>query len=247
MVYTGPDVHNPFTEIPEGEIDVLAIVSLGRNFEEDNTHRRHSQRRRTETLPITTNKTDSTNETNLRRRLPQDIIPGLGVEMSPQVAGYCDGTYNSECKRSRESNCLLSGHSDSRNGLEFNGYSGWLVMTLPSIEKGMIVMKYESWHLFKDIETTRNWKSIDNKRRHLGKIVDICDEFKFEFAIDGNITTMNKDTFEKSPVPQRTVQVTTLLDDPNYTTTPRDVELAVQMTGCSPGGRALIMTHIYFA
>ena len=253
-LYNGPDVHNPFTAIPEGEIDVLSIISNGRIFADDGK----------------------------RRRLAKETIePGLGAEFGNHPhPGYCDASYNSEC--GREGNCLILGHGDSRGCLAFDSYSGWLVMTLPKVKEGIIVSKIETYHGPGDLPASRGWKSIDNKgRRHLRGLDNVephgnstfllreplydaetdgrklkkqpvpafCDGFKFEFAIDGKITAWNKTEWtEMRTNPQRVVELFTFLDDPDFTKEPKDVELAIRMTGCGESTKkTFCLTHVYFA
>lgn len=251
-LYTGPDVHNPFLELPEGAIDVQAVVSLGRKFEDG--HRRAQE------------VTSGDNNLPEDHRKMSSIIPGLGWQMAVQRAGYCDGTYNSECGRDKDNACLLSGHNDIRGGLHFGSYSGWLVMTLPAIEHGIIIAKVEDWHSEAESSITKGWTSIDNKgRRQLrgntnttesiesrelkAAPPEICENFSFEFAIDGKITTWNKARYsEERKVAQRVVEVMTLLDDPKFTESSKDVELAIRMTGCGDSSKiAFLFTHIYFA
>jgi hypothetical protein len=264
-LYNGPDVFNPFTAIPEGEIDVFAIVSNGRTFDD---------------------------ESNKRRALSDtDIEPGLGEEVGNNLKpGYCDGSYNSEC--GRQGNCLLSGHGDSRGCLLFNSYSGWLVFTLPNLTEGIIISKVESWHGASEIPEASSWHSINNQRhrRHLRRrlrrlhgmdVLDYnmtnpvdnsgsemmaveevaprreqkeappayCDNFRYEFAIDGVITSWNVTEFTiHDKVPQRVVELQLLLDDANFTSEPRDVELAIRMTGCGDTTQKVFcLSHIYYA
>ena len=253
-LYNGPDVFNPFTAVPEGEIDVLAIISNGRKYEELGNPRRLAS-------------IDS-------------IEPGLGLGLgNGPRPGYCDGTYNSEC--GRQGSCLLAGHGDSRGCIVFHSYSGWIVMTLPQVKEGIIVSKIESWHSITEVPFTTNWSSINNKgRRYLrdsgigaangnftvqifeekydaerdGRILkntvpDYCDNFRYEFAINGNVTSWDLATFKaNSKNPQRTVETQTLLDDPNFTAAPKDVELAIRITGCGDStGKAFCLSHVYFA
>jgi hypothetical protein len=254
-LYNGPDVFNPFTAIPEGEIDVLAIVSNGRTYEDQGKVRR----------------LDS----------GEAIEPGLGTEMGNGAPpGYCDGTYNSEC--ARRGNCLLLGHGDSRGCLLFNSYSGWIVMTVPQVKEGIIVAKIETWHSPRELPVAGSWKSINNKgRRQLRgfdsahvqgnftflhregfydeeqklrilkkeKVPEFCDNFKFEYALDGKITSWDKATFmANSKVAQRVVELQTLLDDPNFTREPKDVEVAIRMTGCGDSTQKIMcLSHVYYA
>ena len=243
MLYTGPDVFNNYTAIPEGEIDVLAIVSNGRVYPEDRRDR--------------------------RRRL--EIQPGLGHMVAGEPAGYCDGTWNSECNRPATSNCLLSGHNDARGGILMNSYSGWLVMTLKGLKEGVIATKMETWHPPEELGLTAGWTSINNRgdarglRRNEeeGPVVvnglpdrelkyvppEICAEFKFEFAINGQITSWDKEEFEKRNQPlQRVVEIQVLLNDTAFTEEPQDVELALRMTGCGASTKKTFsLTHVYWA
>jgi hypothetical protein len=251
MLYTGPDVHNPLLELPEGAVDVNAIVSNGRNF------------------PQTRN----------RRLQKESIVPGLGWEHVGVMNGYCDGSYNSECGRFAASNCLTPGHNDGRGGVKFDSYSGWLVMTLPQIKEGVIISKMETYHDASTNALTKTWTSIDNKgrrnlrmntvsnktsfsivsedyetreRRRLRKVKPpaFCDNFQFQFAIDNEvITTWNLTEFgAHSHHPQRIVELQVLLDDPNFTSEPKDVELAIRMIGCGDvTKKAFTLTHLYFA
>jgi hypothetical protein len=248
LLYTGPNVHNPLLDLPEGAIDVVAIVSNGRSYPES-------------------------------RRLQQEpIVPGLGWQMNKYAhTGYCDGTYNSECSRDASNTCLYLGHNDGRAGLIFDSYSGWLVMRLPAVKEGLIITKIETWLQPSDIFITNGWKSIDNKgRRNLLRIKDTdsskssqnhfddssarslrrkkpppqtCDQFKFDIAIDGKVTTWDKSEWEKQNIEsQRVVELQVLLNDPNFTSEAKDVELAIRMRGCGDSSRKTMqLTHIYFA
>ena len=252
LLYTGPDVFNNYTAIPEGQIDVLAIVSNGRVYPED---RRDFRRRRLE------------------------IQPGLGHMINGEPAGYCDGSWNTECKRPASSRCLLSGHNDARGGILINSHSGWLVMTLANLKEGVIVTKIETWHGPDENKLTAGWTSINNRndaRRGLRKeqegpevvVVnglpppeeeedrklkyvppDYCAEFKFEFAIDGKITTWDREEFQKKSLAlQRVVEVQVLLNNTAFTSEPKDVEFAVRMTGCGTSTRKTFsLTHVYWA
>lgn len=255
-LYNGPDVFNPFTAVPEGEIDVLAIVSNGRTYEEIGKGRRLG------TLNA--------------------IEPGFGTGLVNSLSpGYCDGTYNSEC--GRQGSCLLSGQGDSRGCIGFHSYSGWIVMTLPQIKEGIIVSKIETYHSVSELPVSSGWKSINNQgRRHLrvkgsggnhgnvtvlvsedmynaerdgrilgkkAKVPKYCDNFLFQFAIDGKVTSWDKATFlANSKNPQRVVEIQTLLDDQSFTTEAKDVELAIRMTGCGDSTqKTMCLSHVYFA
>lgn len=81
---------------------------------------------------------------------------------------------------------------------------------------------------------------------------DLPDNFQFEYAIDGDVTTLNKDQFLKQKQQlQRVVETLTLLDDPNFINErkgnkKKDVEIAIRMKGC---GRDCTfgISHVYWA
>jgi len=89
----------------------------------------------------------------------------------------------------------------------------------------------------------------DNEQRKLKKydLTDQPDTMVFEYAINGQITTIPRDEFieklNKAHV-SRVVWILTLLDDPNFTG--KNVELAIRMRGCE---RACTygITHVYWA
>lgn len=92
----------------------------------------------------------------------------------------------------------------------------------------------------------------ENKRRLKPAVPEYCDDFQFQFAIDGKITTWNLTEWKEREVPlQRVVQLWTLLDDETYGAggddePSRTVELAIRATGC---GRikTFYLTHVYWA
>jgi hypothetical protein len=83
-----------------------------------------------------------------------------------------------------------------------------------------------------------------------------CPDFRFEFAIDGNVTTWTLEEWRNrerkaDPRAQRanSVLLWTLLDDPTFIRQgdpPRDVELAIRMLGCQRR-TSFKLTHVYWA
>ena len=96
ILYDGPDVRNPMFDIPEGDVDVLAILNNGRKFPE--ASRRLS---------------DGTST------LPRTLCRARAISLEGHPGGYCDGSYNAMCNRTPSNDCLLYGHHDSRAALEF--------------------------------------------------------------------------------------------------------------------------------
>jgi len=92
--------------------------------------------------------------------------------------------------------------------------------------------------------------SYDEEGRRLTRSYetpDLPDSFAFEYAIDGQVTTLNKDDFlAKKQQLQRVVETVTLLDDPNFTDQPKDVEVAIRIKGVQRQ-LAFGVSHIYWA
>jgi hypothetical protein len=99
-LFDGPDPPNPCFTIPEGEIDVYAIVTGRRRLGEKETWN-----------PITNESISVNQPPNIyqasNRSLEGDIVPGKGWQLIWEPPGYCDGTYNSICNRATE--CMLQG------------------------------------------------------------------------------------------------------------------------------------------
>ena len=134
-----------------------------------------------------------------------------------------------------------------------NEFSGWLVLTIPPIQEGLILLNIGVWYGANDNSITRNWTTVNNegsgrRRRQLKKndMTKQPETMEFEYAIDGQITTLKRDEF-KSQLKHisRTNYVITLLNDPNYNND-KDVEIAIRMKGC---GRQCTfgLSHVYFA
>jgi len=235
MLYEGPDVRNPMFDIPDGQLDVLAVLNNGRKFHGDNQRRQ---------LAV---------DASLERRVNDEIAPGKGFALNHPV-GYCDGTYNAICGRSVDSDCLLYGHHDGRGGLRFHEYSGWIVMQVPKVKHGIIMIKMETWHWPEEVPIAEGWTTVNNERNLRNRDLKrqppkFCDDFRFEFAVDGNITTHDLEHFKEATKSiQRVVEVTTMLDDPAYVKEgeEKDVELAIRMLGCG-NTKVFSLTHVYWA
>jgi hypothetical protein len=262
-IYKPPDVFNPSLHPPPGAIDVLNIVEAGVDFKSvlapDYTHFYKK--------PSFAN--------------PPKVTPGKGVRLNTKSSDHlCDGSVDSFCDRAWDNRCLLYGHNDGRNGLLFDGYSGWVVMNIPDLRNGFIVVKFESWHFIGELKRTDGWTSINNEEarsllsgpsslvpsnstaistagnsdwydhRRLGKRKPepYCDEFKFEYAIDGKVTSMNLQEFQKNRKQvQRVVETLTLMDDPDFTGgQEKEVEVAIRITGCAHT-KIFQLTHIYWS
>jgi hypothetical protein len=201
------------------------------------------------------------------------LPPGKGFKLTTKVAdNNCDGVIESFCDRGASNNCMLYGHMDGRNGILFDSLSGWMKLIVPKLKYGYIVIKIETWHGPNENTRTEGWETINNETRRLrhgtsseARIVNAsakamdqgrnlkyvpppCDDFQFDVAIDGKVTTYNLEQHkEKLIQAQRVVQLVTLLADPDYTGgKEKDVEVAFRMLNC---GREKVfqLSHIYWA
>ena len=146
--------------------------------------------------------------------------------------------------------CLLSGHMDARGGILGNELSGWLVMNLDNVSEGILILKMETWHQPDENTVTEDWEEVNNGeyRRKLKPEVPVQpDDFIFEYAIDGHVTSLSKDEFyELRGEPERNVELFTLLDDESFAgDEPKNVEFAFRMRNCGHTC-SFKMTHVYW-
>jgi hypothetical protein len=269
-LYEGPDAHNTCFDLPDDAIDVFNVVTNRRLEEHDDML--HPIPRILKEVPSSDLGTGETTSGTSNRNL-EDIVPGSGWEIWDEPQGICDGTYNNTCNRWTGNECVLYGHHDYRGAIIGNEYSGWLVMTLKDLKEGIIILKLHTWHTENESTRTKGWETVDNKRalRRLDSgsdatqseselaeneeritmrsyaTPDLPDSFEFEYAIDGKITTLDKNKFlnQKKQL-QRVVETLTMLDDPNFTDKAKDVELAIRLKG---SGRRIVfgVSHVYWA
>jgi len=204
------------------------------------------------------------------------ILPvGKGYYLDTN-AGFCDGSVDSWCKRQADNDCLLYGHNDGRKGIFMDSYCGWMVTNLPEFKHGFIAVKIETWHPSKRNPKTKDWISVNNERRDLyderggsflrssqcmngtacddegrqlkAKVPEYCPEFKFEFAIDGKITSWDhKEYMEHMGHIQRVVEIVHIVEDPTITGgVEKEIEFAFRITGCK-NEKTMQITHIYWA
>jgi hypothetical protein len=157
----------------------------------------------------------------------------------------------------------MYGHNDYRGGLIFDGLSGWMMFHLDNMVHGLIVVRIEDWLGSGENSATKDWKCVNNdcsktdnepapeqpvpgtRRRRLD-YSDRCADWRFEFAIDGKVTTWDNPTFiAKGKRIQRVVPLWALLDDETWGAA-RDIELAIRIVGCGRDS-PLHLSHIYWA
>eukprot|EP00535_Pseudo-nitzschia_heimii_P007515 CAMPEP_0197188352 /NCGR_PEP_ID=MMETSP1423-20130617/17661_1 /TAXON_ID=476441 /ORGANISM="Pseudo-nitzschia heimii, Strain UNC1101" /LENGTH=873 /DNA_ID=CAMNT_0042640159 /DNA_START=22 /DNA_END=2643 /DNA_ORIENTATION=+ len=93
-----------------------------------------------------------------------------------------------------------------------------------------------------------NTTYYDEERQLKAKVPDYCPEFKFEFAIDGKITSWDKEMFLKNMGHiQRVVEILKVVEDPTITDgVEKEIEFAFRITGCT-NQKMMHLTHIYWA
>jgi hypothetical protein len=238
-IYEPPEVFNQDLHPPAGAVDVLNIVEAGVDFRS------------------TLNPDYATNYYKKPKFAAPNKMPygkGVGID---QRAGdnYCDGSVDSFCGKGPKDTCLLAGTNDERSGLMIDGYSGWTVLNLPDVKYGYVAIKFESWHQKNSNTLTDGWTSENNENnesnsRHLkGPAAEpYCDDFRFETAIDGKVTSWNYEEFSKrNHVAQRVLEVATVLQDENYTGgEEKEVEFAFRLTGCGRD-KTFKISHVYWA
>ena len=256
VLYEGQDVPNKC--MAEGDIDVVRVANLRRNLMQHETiglsddllelmhpdiSRIHHARISSNDSPQTTN-----NITLAQRRKLDSIQLGKGWVVHGEKPGKCDGEYLSICGRDSLDTCPLLGYHDSRGELIGDDACDWLVFDLPNVKEGIVIAK---------VTISRNSPTEANRNRHLrektsrklptGSSFPETDDFAFEFAIDGEITTLKKaDLVENLKPVHRRMETVTLLDQSSASAEPKTVNVAMRVKGCRDGC-IFSLSHLYWA
>lgn len=235
--------------MPEGEVDVVRIITGGGRQLRVDSSLVDSHSLGLNEIPRNQFEKEK-NLGGLERRLHEPITVGKGWQVSKNTPnGFCGGEYDDICGRLPDNDCLLYGHHDARGGLVGNEFAGWVVMELKDLKEGIIVIKVEDWLFPEDNSRTQKWATINNERNLKKKEPPpFCDDFFFDFAINGNITSWNKTQYEKNRIiAQRTIELLTFLDDPKFTNgKTQNVEVAFRLRGCGKT-KTFKLTHVYWA
>jgi len=101
-----------------------------------------------------------------RHSLAAGIVPGIGwvTHGWKPSKGFCDGSSESRCERDDTNNCLRYGANDNHLDVMGNALSGWLIMTVPKVEEGIVLARIECWcHVPNSV--TAGWKEVNNGRK----------------------------------------------------------------------------------
>jgi hypothetical protein len=269
-IYDPPDVFNPDLHPPPGEIDVLNIVEAGVDFKSTlSPDYTHFYKKPTFSNPP---QVPIGKGVNLNSYAGDAFCDG-------SVDSFCNRGTENKCLLSAHNDGRLGLLFDGYSGWIVMNLpdlkNGFIVVKFESWHRPDIVKKTEGWTSINN-ERRRELSSIHspsdrnntlaihpvpasnqslptsnqrNRRRLKYQPPPFCDEFKFEYAIDGKVTSFAKDEFfdKKHKVVQRVVETVTLLKDPNYTGgQEKEVEVAVRITGCARL-KTWQLTHIYWS
>merc|ERR1712150_394262 len=109
--------------------------------------------------------------------------------------------------------------------------SGWLILNINGVKEGIIMLKIETWHPASSNPATDGWEN----RQLKDEPSPYCDNFQFQYSINGTITSLNKDEFsEKIRNPQRVVEILTVMDDEEMAKDGKElnIELGIRLIGC---------------
>ena len=283
-LYDGPHAHNPCFDLPEGAVDVVARIlgnttsATGDRVLSEMDREPYSLVEQVDEnrMPMRRFMNEELDE--------DTIVPGRGWQVFGEPQGFCDGTYDVICARSTRNRCVLSSHHDERGDVVGSEMAGWIVLEIPreEVKEGIIVVKLHTWHERHDNTRTMDWKTINNMpednsaksgtpdesslsgsiedpsqrrlRRQKYETPELPQLFRFEYAIDGEMTSLNRTEFlDRKQDIQRVVEALTLLDDPNFATSPASktsnrssVEVAIRLRN-SFQRLVFGISHIYWA
>jgi hypothetical protein len=168
------------------------------------------------------------------------VVPGKGWAFLNRVSGFCDGSAQSTCGRGPENSCLLAGHNSHHSGIIGNGLSGWLVMNVKNVKEGIVLVRL-------DVDVDPNSENEGRNRELLPQ------DFQFDFAINGNVTTWSSTEFKEAgfEVTEGVTIYSLMMDKEKYLREKNDgddgttVEVAIRMRSALAVTMAL--THLFYA
>jgi hypothetical protein len=277
-VYNPPDVFNPSLHPPPGAIDVLKIVEAGVDFRSVlNPDYTSFYKKPTFANPL---KVPVGKGVQLDTQAGDTTCDGSvdswckrSEESTCLLYGHNDG--RNGLKYNSYSGWIVMNIPDLKNGIIMIKNEGWHIENEMWRTKGWTSINNEprvlgstrgDFDLTMDhSNTTTFWAERNNNnnnnntsssslgRRKLGgkEEPQPCEDFRFEYAIDGKVTSLSEDDMtERVKKVQRDVTLIVLLNDPDYTGATggeeREVEVAVRITGC---GRKKVfnLNHIYWS
>jgi hypothetical protein len=271
--YDPPDVHNPNLDAPDGAVDLISIVENGIAFQ-PNRARIESISKERRLTDLAHQQTDSNRRLSNPDIVPGQGW-GLNSMSAPDNCdgtydSFCGRDESNQCllygHNDNRGGLLFDGYSgwlimnlkDVQHGMVMVKIEDWHATNENkrtdgwTCENNASDCKSES---SRRLETSLRGSAVasqetidkDEQRRLKSSAPPICDDFAFDYAIDGKITTWNRTDWEEQGAEvQRVVKIWTLLDDPEYTGgASKDVEVAIRQRGCGRS-RTFSLTHIYW-
>ncbi len=145
----------------------------------------------------------------------------------------CNGSYTlqSSCGRVSSSTCLMEGHHGSRGYIAGDEASGKLTMTVPGVEFGFVALNLRVGNLADP---------------GINIAETIPDTFRFEYAVDGATTTLDKTSFLEKLQVFEGIGLLTVMEHEKMTSS-QDVEIYFSVSGCSREEKCQIaISHLYW-
>jgi len=271
MLYEGPDEHNTCFDIPQGEIDVFNVVIGRRQLNEEiQSLNLPDMSKIRDSMKVNTASSKRNLENSVTPGKGWEVWgepPGLcdgtynatcgrWKEDECVLYGHHDG--RGAVIGNELSGWLVMTLKDLKEGVIVLKLHTWHTKEESAITNGWTSVNDERRRLGQssvafntnEFNGRINDESEEAMNRMLTRSYDtpeLPDEFVFEYAIDGAITSLTKDQFldEKKQI-QRVVETITILDDPNFTSESKDVEIAIRLRG---SGSSIVfgVSHVYWA
>ena len=272
-LYEGPDEHNTCFDIPTDEVDVFNVVTGRRRLNEDDFRlpsrldsSNFDSSAKDTTFPsvrnlegdITPGKgwevwgeppglCDGTyNATCNRWTKDECVLYGHHDARGAVIGNEYSGWLVMTLKELKEGIIILKLHTWHTEN-ESTITQGW--NSVDNVKRRRRLGE-SSMHFNTSTSESFQYESDKIENRMLMRSYDtpkLPDEFVFEYAIDGVVTTLTgKEFLEKKKQIQRVVETITILDDPNFTTEEKDVEIAIRLRG---SGKSIVfgVSHVYWA
>jgi len=269
--YSGISLLPYVWKIPDGEVDVHAIAIAtsykaaalnekwenNKGFDKEGDSRRSLRRRVEEKFRNAQNRISSQpqfngaisnfNKSEHDRELDVDeVVSENGWFYNDPSAGFCDGSSMATCNRFKNDNCIMRDHNDHRATLSGDVFSGWLVIKIPKLKKGLILARMETWH-GGHVNKINGVKVLDNKKIG-GHGRPLVDDFMLDIAIDGKMyRTMENEEFTKY---QKQIAYNEaffpFMDDESFVRE-SEVELSLRVRTEKNGSTGFSISHIYYA
>lgn len=261
-IYDAPDVFNPNLHPPTGAVDVLNIVEAGTPFTPvlvpDYTHFYPKPKFEKEPLlPIGKGYYLDTNAGFCDGSV--DSWCKRQADNKCQLYGHNDGRkgilMDSYC------GWMVINLPEVKYGFIALKIETWHAAKSNPKTKSWTSMNNESRKLYDEQEgsflrssSSSSSRSMNSSTYHDGgrqlkaKVPEYCPEFKFEFAIDGKITSWDYEKYmEHMAHIQRVVEIVKIVEDPSITGgAEKEIEFAFRINGCK-NEKTMQLTHIYWA